>query len=202
MHTPEGVGVKTSIVILLAALITEGLVTIVACVLWGLFDVEVLWGEPLMSSIFGLLWVLPLFFGNELLFLFIQQNPSSIFARFSSEVVIPLCKAVPPVLALVLGVLSGFGEELLFRAVLLPLVTPLTGVYGAILFSSILFAWVHFIGQERTYGALIPLYTLIGVYFCGIFFIHGSILPAMICHGTYNFMVIVRTRSRNLRRAT
>jgi membrane protease YdiL (CAAX protease family) len=199
MHPTGGVDVKTSVVILLAALITEGLVTIVAWILWGLFEVELRWGEPLTSIILGLLWVLPLFIGNELLSLFIEQNPSSIFARFSKEVVTPLCEAVPPLLALILGILSGFGEELLFRAVLLPLFTPVTGVYGAILMSSILFAWVHFIGQERKYGALIPLYTLVGVYFSIIFLLHGTALPVMICHGTYNFMVILRTRSKSIK---
>lgn len=187
---------KTSVVILLAALITEGLVTIVACILWGLFDIEIFWGDPLRGILFGVLWVIPLFIGNECLFSFITRNPSSIFARFSNEIVTPLCKAVPPALALVLGILSGFGEELLFRAVLLPLLTPVAGIYGAVLLSSALFAWVHFIGQERKYGPLIPLYTVVGIYFCGAFLLHGSVLPVMVCHGLYNFSVILRTRNR------
>ena len=52
---------KSSLIILVAALITEGLVSIVAFILWGLFDLTVNWGASWENVLFGVGWMIPLF---------------------------------------------------------------------------------------------------------------------------------------------
>jgi membrane protease YdiL (CAAX protease family) len=90
-----------------------------------------------------------------------------------------------------LAILSGFGEELFFRGVFNGLLSSTVGLLPAALLSSFLFAYVHFIGQVKRFGGLLPLYTLVGLYLWLIHLYHGSLLMVMITHGVYNFVVMV-----------
>jgi hypothetical protein len=186
--------VSSPTTIFIAALITEGLLIIVSYVVSGLMDVPVIWGADPLLVVLGALAAFPLLWMNHFAWRWAEKRPDSLYARFSREIVVPLCKQVKPPLALVLGVLSGFGEELFFRGVLNSLVTDELGAVVSAISTSVLFAYVHFIGQERRFGGMIPLYSAVGLYIWTLVTLTGSLTAAMVCHGLYNFLAIVSIR--------
>lgn len=89
---------------------------------------------------------------------------------------------------LVLALIAGFSEELLFRGVLQPWLEQLTGMLGGLLLSNLLFALVH---------AVTPLYAslalLMGVYL-GLSLDYGgsrNLLTPMVVHALYDFVAFV-----------
>ncbi len=189
-------------VILLAALITEGLLIVVSYVIAGLCDIEVQFFHSSSDLLLGCLYAVPLLGMNKMVWQWSLTHPEGVYARFSREVVSPLCKQVRPPLALTLATLSGFGEELFFRGVLNGLLISRGGLLCAAVVSSFLFAYVHFIGQVKRFGGLLPLYTLVGLYLWLIHLYHGSLFMVMITHGVYNFVVIVALGTRLRRPST
>ncbi len=175
----------------------------VSYILMGLLDLQIPWQDSgarsaVTDCMTGLLATLPLFIGYALVLLWVKKAPSSVYARFQTEVVVPLCREISFPLACVLALLSGFGEELFFRGALSAVITASLGesAYAPVLsmiITSVLFAWVHFIGQERRFGTLIPLYALAGGYLWFVVALTSSLLPAMVCHGVYNLVVMLRT---------
>lgn len=190
---------NTAKTILIAALITEGLVIIVAAIIWGLFDLTISISPSWAGLLLGGIASAPLLLLNEITLRYSRAFPSSTISRFSHEIVLPLCKNVSPSLAALLGILSGFGEELLFRGALPPLFAPYFGALSAGLISSLLFAWVHFMGQELKYLPVIPIYVSVGLYFWWLYTISGDLFATMVCHGLHNFLVINSTRIRAMR---
>ena len=185
---------STARTILIAAIITEGLVIIVAALLWGLFDLAIFITPSWHGALLGVVATLPLLVLNEVTHRYALRVPESTAGQFSREVVVPLCANVSPALAAILGLLSGTCEELLFRGALPPLFSPFLGNVGAGFASSALFAWVHFIGQERRFAPIILLYLGVGLYFWGLTLLTGDLFSAMVCHGLHNFFVINITR--------
>jgi membrane protease YdiL (CAAX protease family) len=102
----------------------------------------------------------------------------------------------------VLALLSGFCEEIFFRGVLNQALFPRFGIISAALISSFLFAYIHFIGQTRRFGGMLPLYTAIGVYLWFENSITGSLWSVALTHVVYNFVAIVwiRWRANTMRR--
>jgi membrane protease YdiL (CAAX protease family) len=139
----------------------------------------------------GLLAAIPLLMGNALLWRWAILNPTSVYARFSKEVVVPLCQQIPPRDALIIGILSGVGEEALFRGALNNLMASWLGSYMALLLTSLAFACVHFIGNFRRYGGMVPLYTAVGALLWLESSLTGSLGAAAVTHGFYNFCAIV-----------
>lgn len=99
---------------------------------------------------------------------------------------------------LVLALIAGFSEELLFRGVLQPWLEQLTGVMAGLLLSNLLFALAH---------AVTPLYALLamlmGVYL-GLSLDYGgerNLLTPIVVHALYDFvafLVILRNYRRTL----
>jgi membrane protease YdiL (CAAX protease family) len=177
-----------------AALATEGLLVIVSYILTGLFTLHLAWNSSLANLVLGVCCALPLLVGNHLLWRWSLTAPDSVYARFSKQVVVPLCKQVRPPLALLLAVLSGFGEELLFRGALNQIAIANLGWQAAAFLTSLVFAYVHFIGNEKRFGGMIPLYTAVGLYLWGINHLTGSLFCAFVTHAAYNFLAIVWIR--------
>lgn len=95
-------------------------------------------------------------------------------------------------LALV-AVLAGVGEELLFRGVLLPVITRWTMPLVGLLASSLLFGLAHALSV-----VYFLLTTLVGVYFAWLTLRYG--LPvAMLAHGLYDFVALVYLSRRRRR---
>jgi hypothetical protein len=97
-------------------------------------------------------------------------------------------------MALVIAILSGFAEELLFRGALNTVLEQRAGVLVAALVTSALFAAVHFIGLFKRFGGMIPLYTAVGLYLWLLHYELNSLTAVMVTHGVYNFVAIVLIR--------
>lgn len=99
---------------------------------------------------------------------------------------------------LILALIAGFSEELLFRGVLQPWLEQLTSMMAGLLLSNLLFALVH---------AITPLYALLamlmGIYL-GLSLDYGgerNLLTPIIAHALYDFvafLVILRNYRQTL----
>jgi hypothetical protein len=180
--------------ILTAAIVTEGLLVIISFIFAGLFEVSVRWDHswPLLGV--GIASAMPLLIFNNLLWRWSRSRPDSVFARFSRMVIVPLCKQVTPMTALALAVMSGFGEELFFRGVLNEIVTSNLGLIAAALITSVIFAYVHFVGLVKTFGGMLPIYVAVGLYVWALHHWTQSLFAVTVTHATYNFCAIIWVR--------
>jgi membrane protease YdiL (CAAX protease family) len=185
---------STTYHILTAAIVTEGLLVIISFIFAGLFEISVSWHSSWFLLALGILAAFPLLFLNNLLWRWSQSRPDSVFARFSNTVIVPLCKQVSPTLAVALAAMSGFGEELFFRGVLNAIAIRHLGLVAAALLTSIVFAYVHFVGLVRTFGGMLPLYTAVGLYFWALHYWTQSLFAVTVTHATYNLCAILWVR--------
>lgn len=180
--------------ILTLAIVSEVALLVIAYAMAWAFSVELSWDVATPSLIIGVLAAVPLLIGNHLLWRWTERNPSSVYARFSREIIVPLCERVTPEQALLIGIFSGIGEEVLFRGTLNLLFIRVGGLTIALVLSSVLFAWVHFIGSTKRYGGMIPLYTAVGGALWLVWYFTDSLAAAATTHATYNFLAIVWIR--------
>ena len=180
------------------ALIGEGLLALIsvpwffgeperACFGWG--AQELLWG------IFGAVPLLLASFSLSMLTERTAMLRRSLFGRrlleFQEKYVRPLCLALSPSQAFIVGIASGLGEELFFRGLLTWCFLLLLPAELGILAINVIFAAVHFIGKLRHFAPLLLLYTVAGLYFSLLTQWSGSILTAIVCHALFNFVSIV-----------
>ena len=180
--------------ILTLAITSEVALLVVAYVIAWVFGVHITWDVSIHSLIIGSLAAAPLLYANHLLWRWTEKNPTSIYARFSREIIVPLCERVTPTQALLIGIFSGIGEEALFRGALTLVVIHWGGFPLAFFISSIAFAWVHFIGNTKRYGGMIPLYTAVGGVLWLVWYATDSLAAAAATHATYNFLAIIWMR--------
>jgi membrane protease YdiL (CAAX protease family) len=180
--------------VLIAAIVSEGLLVIVSVALCALFHIEVAWNPSLRLAALGVLLAAPPLLLNEVLWRFSQRHPGSVYSRFSREIILPLCRQITMPTAVVIAILSGACEELFFRGALNAIARAHLGLLGACLSTSVLFAAIHFVGNFRRFGGMIPLYTIMGAYMWVIAHITDSLFCAAILHGAYNFLAIVRIK--------
>ena len=180
--------------ILSLAVISEVLLILIASLIAWICDLPLEWNLTPETMRTGALAAIPLLIGNHLLWLWTARNPTSVYARFSREIIVPLCKRVSPGQAVIIGLLSGVGEEILFRGSLNQLCLRYGGELAALSLTSFAFAYVHFIGNVKRFGGMIPLYTIIGGVLWGVWFLTGSLAAAATTHAVYNFCAIVWIR--------
>ena len=180
--------------ILAVAVISEAVLVLIAYLLAYSFSLDIAWAPSPRAFALGVAAAFPLLLGNHLLWRWTQSNPDSVYARFSREVVVPLCRRVTPSQALWIGILSGLGEEALFRGSLNLLLIRWNGLWIALIVSSVAFAWIHFIGSLKRYGGMIPLYSAVGGVLWLIWFLTDSLAAAATTHATYNFLAILSIR--------
>lgn len=89
-----------------------------------------------------------------------------------------------PQLAMI-SLLAGLGEELLFRGLLQPWLTEKAGLLIGLVLSSALFGLLHAI--TLTYALLA---SLIGLYFGWLLVETENLLPPIIAHALYDFLVL------------
>jgi membrane protease YdiL (CAAX protease family) len=184
--------------ILTVAIISEVALIILAYAIAWLCGVEITWETSIRSLLVGVLAAAPLLIANHMLWRWTERNPNSVYARFSREIIVPLCERVTPTQALLIGIFSGIGEEVLFRGALTLVLIRWGGLELACLVSSIAFAWVHFIGNTKRYGGMIPLYTAVGCVLWLVWFLTESLAAAAATHATYNFLAITWIRHLTL----
>ena len=180
--------------IMVAAILTEGLLVIISYPVLWLSSREIAWNFSVLAASIGLASALPLLIINHLLWRVSLTKPRSVFARFSSEVIVPLCRQITPSNAFVIALLSGFGEELFFRGALNQLILKYSDLFTAALLSSVLFAYIHFIGNMRRFGWMMPLYSCVGLYLWLVHYYTDSLFAVVITHATYNFLAILWIR--------
>jgi membrane protease YdiL (CAAX protease family) len=190
---------STSFHILSAAVVTEGLLIIVAFIFAGLFGVTVQWRASWVLLALGMSASLPLLFTNHLLWRWSRKHPASVYARFSETIIVPLCRQITPLVAVLLAAMSGFGEELFFRGVFNLILAKNLGLVAAAVLTSVIFAYVHFVGLVKTYGGMLPLYSAVGLYFWLLHYCTESLFTVVVTHATYNLCAIIWVRATNTR---
>ena len=180
--------------VLTIAIVSEVALVVLAYLVAWVSGIEIGWDASPLAVLIGATAAGPLLIGNHVLWRWTLKNPNSVYARFSREVIVPLCKQVTTFHALLIGLLSGIGEEVLFRGTLNLLCIQWFGFFGALIVSSVTFAWVHFIGNTKRYGGMIPLYTGVGAVLWLVWYLTDSLAAAAATHATYNFLAIVWIR--------
>jgi membrane protease YdiL (CAAX protease family) len=183
--------------IALVALISEGILAVIALIIAAVSDNALRWSVTQFNLLLGTTAALPPLVLNLYLWRYAERTPQSVFARFSNEVVIPLCRAVDTKTALLLAILSGVCEELFFRGALNAVIIEYGGYLAACLITSTSFAAIHFIGSFKRYGGMIPLYAAIGCYIWLVHHATESLAVVAVLHGVYNFVVILMVARRS-----
>lgn len=180
--------------VLLAAVISEGLLVIGAFLILLVTDHTLTWNLTPRSVIQAILLTIPPLVMNALLWKYSESHPHSVYGRFSNEIIVPLCRHMNLATTYIVALLSGSCEELFFRGALNYLCSENLGVVAACAVTSLLFALVHFIGNFERYGAMIPIYIIMGLYLWGVHYGTKSLAAVAITHGLYNFIVITMVR--------
>jgi membrane protease YdiL (CAAX protease family) len=182
--------------ILIAAAISEGLLLIAAAVIINLAQLTVPWNANWRTVALGLALTIPPLAINQVLWRYSDVRSDSIYGRFSREIVAPLCRQMNLPISLSVAILSGVCEELFFRGALNYLCLQYTGGILSCIITSIVFAAMHFIGNFKRYGGMLPLYVGMGVYLWAAHYYTRSLAAVAVLHGTYNFIVITLVRTR------
>lgn len=152
------------------------------------------WNLSIHNAVIGGFLALPPLALNELLWRRANTKHNSVYARFSREIIVPLCRQMSTFTAVIIATLSGSCEELFFRGMLHALSIRYLDLVTTCFVTSFLFAAMHFVGNFRRYGGMIPLYTLMGAYLWAVYVLSGSLLCAAVAHGLYNFSAIMRVK--------
>jgi len=189
------------LVVVRLAIISEGLILAVGGAWIALADLSVPVGLNLPALAAGVGAVVPLLLLNALIFHPRSGGPWShpVFGRFRREIIEPLCRELTPPAAGIVAITSGVAEEVLFRGALLTALIPPLGAPVAVLVSSVLFAWVHFVTGAREFLPVLLVYIGFGVVLGVIYLTAGGLAPVIVTHALYNFITILLIR-RDLRR--
>lgn len=113
-------------------------------------------------------------------------GPLKSIEQFSDRVIRPLFQTCTMLDLALICVMAGFGEEALFRGLLMPLLERFSGdTWLAVGLSSLLFGIMHPI--TRTY---VVLATGVGVYLGTIYAFNDNLLVVMVAHGLYDFVAL------------
>jgi membrane protease YdiL (CAAX protease family) len=93
-----------------------------------------------------------------------------------------------------LAAVAGISEEVLFRGVIQPGLSPWLTQSGALVAGSLIFGVVH--AASSVYALFA---TLMGLYLGALFLLQGSLIPPILAHGLYDLVALgaVATRYRN-----
>lgn len=179
-------------VVLRIALIGEGLLIALGLLWIALREIPVAWGCSWAIVGTALLLTAPLIAVN--VFLFLGRDGPRLhhpaWRLFANRYVRPLCAELTPLPALLVALLAGLGEEIVFRGVLLTELRPLLGDWGAVVVSGVVFGWVHFLGLWRDFWPVFVLYCLFGIALGAIYLAAMNLTLLVLIHSLYDFVVI------------
>ena len=171
-----------------SAVVVEGGLVIVALALGWLLSESPLRkiNVSLAGVAIGLLATLPMLAG----LLVVDRFPLGPFKHLEDVMrgsILPLFRGASLVDLLLISLLAGLGEELLFRGVVQDYFQRVTGSpWMAVGIASLLFGLVHPI--TKAYAILAGL---IGVYFGGLYLATGNLIVPIVAHAAYDFVALV-----------
>jgi membrane protease YdiL (CAAX protease family) len=183
--------------ILIAALISEGLLlTLGLTAVWAL-SLDIPWNISVRMGSYGVLLAIGPLVLNYYVWKRALASSDSVYTRFSQEIIIPLCRQISIPTAISVAILSGSCEEFFFRGVLSAAIARHSPLSVACLVSSVLFAAIHFVGSFKRFGGMMPLYTAMGIYMWLAAYLSSSLFCAAILHGSYNLAAILQIKFRD-----
>lgn len=183
--------------ILVAALISEGLLVVFGFLLVWALTIEVRWDISARMAAYGVTLALAPLLLNHYLWRRTRNYPESVYSRFSGEIIDPLCRQISIPAAISIAILSGWCEEYFFRGALSGAIARYSSPPVACVLSSVLFAGIHFVGNFKRFGGMMPLYTLMGMYMWLIYYLSGSLFCVAVLHGSYNLAAILQVKLRH-----
>lgn len=174
-------------VVRLAVLVEGGLVLVALALGWLVGESPLPKVNGSLAGVaIGLLASLPMLGG----LLLIDRFPFGPFKHLEDvmrESILPLFRGASLGDLLLISLLAGLGEELLFRGVVQDFFQRVTGSpWLAVGIASLVFGLVHPI--TRTYAILAGL---IGVYFGALYLATGNLLVPVVAHAAYDFVALV-----------
>jgi membrane protease YdiL (CAAX protease family) len=110
--------------------------------------------------------------------------------RFLDEFLLPLFRQSSALELLIVSLLAGLGEEMLFRGIVQAGLTgwigPPAGVWIALVVAAVVFGLLH--AATPTYALLAAA---IGLYLGGIWLLAGNLLTPICTHAVYDFLALV-----------
>lgn len=175
--------------LLYASLAEAGLVILAGAIAWW-FEVP-LWrlawptGAIGRALVIGVAATVPMLIFLWLL-LSVQWQPLVGLRQQAQSMVSRLLEGAsgPPII--LLAIMAGVGEELLFRGSLQPLMGRWTSPWGGMLLASLLFGLAH--PMSRAY---IAVATLCGLYLGTLSLLTGEVLSATVAHALYDIVALV-----------
>ena len=113
-------------------------------------------------------------------------GPLRSLVRMVDELLVPLFEGWTLLEMMAVSLAAGVGEELLFRGVVLHHTAARFGMAAGLGLSSLLFGLVHFLSP-----AYFVFATLMGVYLGLLYWWCDNLLPAIVTHALYDFVVLV-----------
>lgn len=173
--------------IVLLALAVEGGLGVLACGLGWAFELPLwawlrpsfkalAWGLAASLPLFALMWVM----------LHVSWGPLLRFRQLVDTLIVPLFSDSSVADLAGISVLAGFGEELLFRGVLVGWIDALYGPWWAVAVASAIFGLAHSIST-----VYFLLATFMGAYLGWLWIASGSLLAPIVTHSTYDFIALV-----------
>ena len=126
-----------------------------------------------------------------------EWGPLRRLVREVDETIAPYFAHASTLDLLIIALLAGLGEELLFRGVIQAFLLELTGAAIALTVTSLLFGLLHFI--TPTYAFLAAAF---GLYLGGLMLTTGDVLVPIVAHAVYDVVALgfLRKRGRRERR--
>lgn len=181
--------------VLTVAVIGEGLLGFGALI-WAHFaGITLPWSFAVQDAAAGLVAALPLAMVS---IGFIERGDFGTripgYSEFRDKILLPICGVLSFQGSLFISLISGVCEELFFRGAVYLHAAQLFGEFPAILLSSFVFGYVHFIGVAHRFKTLLLLYIGAGMYLCTVFLFTRNLMTVMTTHAVYNFLVIEYVR--------
>ena len=145
----------------------------------------------LFDILYGVFAVLPLLIAFYSL-MKIKITPFIRIRVILDEILKPLFRESKPVDILIVSLVAGIGEELLFRGIIQTVAMNHLGLIAGVLTASIIFGLLHFITPGYAVIA-----TIAGLYLGLIFILTDNLLISVITHGVYDFVALLFYLKKN-----
>ncbi len=123
-----------------------------------------------------------------------RWKPLSRLMREVEEKIVPLFSTCAVSELVLISVVAGVGEELLFRGVIQTTLSEWFGPWGGLLAASVVFGLGHMV--TPAYAALAGL---IGLYLGTLSMVFGNLLLVVVVHSLYDFVALVYLVKRQKR---